>query len=173
VQIVDQDPKDWVVEVDLLPTTPADLEATASDLLDLLIDRDAATAAGDGRISVTLTGYSADALDALMDGIHAAREAIVKIAGMEWPVAAARVVDYDQLEREQEAERLELAGAAEVAQELGVSRTRVRALLTTLEQFPRPLATLAAGPVWDLAAVQAFAARWERRSGRPRTRATA
>lgn len=171
MQTTDLDPKDWAVEVDLLPTAPADLEAAAGDLLDLLIDRGAAAAAGDGRVSVTLTGYGIDALDALTDGVEAAREAVIKVVGMNWPVAAARVVDYDQLEREQEAEHLELAGTAEVAQELGVSGTRIRALLATLEHFPRPLAQLAAGPVWDLTAVRAFAEQWERRPGRPRTKA--
>jgi hypothetical protein len=52
-------------------------------------------------------------------------------------------------------------------QELGVSRQRVHKL-RSMPEFPAPLAELRGGSVWDAAAVRKFAARWERKPGRPR-----
>lgn len=54
-----------------------------------------------------------------------------------------------------------LAGVAELAALLGVSKQRVTQLAKT-KRFPEPLADLAAGPVWDLADVEA----WARETGR-------
>lgn len=54
-----------------------------------------------------------------------------------------------------------LMGVAEIAQLLGVSRQRVTQLAKA-EGFPRPVASLAAGPVWESADVEA----WGRRVGR-------
>ena len=54
-----------------------------------------------------------------------------------------------------------LAGVAEVAKMLGVSRQRVSQLAKT-SGFPGPLADLAAGPVWDARDVE----EWAKRTGR-------
>jgi hypothetical protein len=61
----------------------------------------------------------------------------------------------------------ELMSAAEIAEELAVSRQRVHQLRSTTG-FPEPLADLRGGAVWDAAAVRKFAETWERRPGRPR-----
>lgn len=58
---------------------------------------------------------------------------------------------------------VELAGVAEIAQELGVARTTVsmwRARAATTG-FPEPLEVLSAGPVYDMGAVRA----WHRNRG--------
>jgi predicted DNA-binding transcriptional regulator AlpA len=52
-------------------------------------------------------------------------------------------------------------GTAEVAELLGVSRTRV-GQLAQREDFPRPVIRLAAGPVWESADIE----RWARDTGR-------
>ncbi|CQD21923.1 hypothetical protein BN000_05406 [Mycobacterium europaeum] len=65
----------------------------------------------------------------------------------------------------------ELMSAAEIADELGVRRQRVHQLRAT-PAFPAPLAELRGGAVWDAAAVRKFAASWERKPGRPRSRTT-
>lgn len=59
-----------------------------------------------------------------------------------------------------------LMGAREVADEIGVSRQRVHQLLAR-DDFPRPTAMLASGPVWESAEVAAWAA-LQRATGRPR-----
>lgn len=60
----------------------------------------------------------------------------------------------------------ELMSAAEIAEELGVSRQRVHQLRTH-DSFPPPLADLRGGAVWNAQAIRRFARRWERKPGRP------
>ncbi|MBA3267832.1 MAG: AlpA family phage regulatory protein [Acidimicrobiia bacterium] len=54
---------------------------------------------------------------------------------------------------------MDVVGAPEVAQVLGVSRQRVYQLIDTYDDFPAPLATLAVGRVWSRAAIE----EWNRR----------
>ena len=61
---------------------------------------------------------------------------------------------------------LRLAGMHEVAEELGISRQRVHQLAAAAD-FPRPLAVLHAGSIWDLNAIN----HW-RNEMRPTTAAT-
>ncbi|MEX1046174.1 MAG: hypothetical protein WD757_06815 [Actinomycetota bacterium] len=60
----------------------------------------------------------------------------------------------------------ELAGVAEVASLLGVSKQRVSELRDR-PGFPEPVAELAAGPVWRLPTLERFVAEWKRKPGRP------
>lgn len=57
----------------------------------------------------------------------------------------------------------ELAGVAEIAELLGVTRQRVHQLAKT-PGFPKPLAELSAGAIWDRAEVE----NWARATGRLR-----
>lgn len=61
----------------------------------------------------------------------------------------------------------ELAGVTELAKLFGVSKQRMSELRTR-EDFPAPIAELAAGPVWKVANLRRFLDTWERRPGRPR-----
>lgn len=61
-----------------------------------------------------------------------------------------------------------LMGATEVAEYLEVSRQRVLELRQKKEGFPKPVAELKSGPVWDRAAIDEFVEHWERKPGRPR-----
>jgi predicted DNA-binding transcriptional regulator AlpA len=56
---------------------------------------------------------------------------------------------------------IQLMGTAEVAKLLGVSRQRVNQL-SHRDDFPEPVARLAAGPVWQTVDIE----RWARASGR-------
>lgn len=60
----------------------------------------------------------------------------------------------------------ELAGLAEVAEMLGVSRERVRQLRAERVDFPRPVADLQATPVWQRSEVAAWDASRQRKPGR-------
>ncbi len=62
----------------------------------------------------------------------------------------------------------ELMSAAEIAEELKISRQRVHQLRETAA-FPAPLAELRGGAVWDADAVRRFSSSWDRRPGRPRS----
>jgi predicted DNA-binding transcriptional regulator AlpA len=64
---------------------------------------------------------------------------------------------------------IELAGVAEIAALLGVSRQRVDQLVREHADFPKPVAELAAGRIWLKPEVVA----WARRAGRlPRSSAS-
>ena len=63
-----------------------------------------------------------------------------------------------------------LVGLAEVAELLNVSK-RSASRYTHRPDFPEPVARLAAGPIWDAAEVEAWAAKQPPfRAGRPRRR---
>jgi len=64
--------------------------------------------------------------------------------------------------------KLELAGVAEAAQILGVTRQRVSQLCDTKEKgFPEPVAQLACGSIWLAADLRFFATHWDHKPGRP------
>jgi predicted DNA-binding transcriptional regulator AlpA len=61
---------------------------------------------------------------------------------------------------------MELVGAVEIAELLGVSRARVHQLASRKE-FPKPVATLAMGSIWRKRDIERWAETWPRRPGRP------
>ncbi|WP_353647408.1 MULTISPECIES: DUF2188 domain-containing protein [unclassified Mycobacterium] len=84
-------------------------------------------------------------------------------------LVGAEIVSEVEWERRANAPTMpELMSAAEIAEELGITRQRVHQL-RSLSSFPAPLADLRGGAVWDAAAVRRFGETWERRPGRPRT----
>lgn len=78
------------------------------------------------------------------------------------------------LRRDMDRRRLpQLAGLAEVAERLGVSRGRVGALRRGNRSFPKPIAHIKASPIWATAGVESFLQTWSRQPGRPSTREAA
>jgi hypothetical protein len=91
----------------------------------------------------------------------------VQRAGMpEWPLVAMEAVTIQEhARRSDNGDTDGLAGVAEVAELLGVSRQRVGQLRGRL---PEPMANLRSGPVWSRRAVAEFEQAWDRTPGRPR-----
>jgi hypothetical protein len=83
------------------------------------------------------------------------------------PIGVEVITEAELFRRAGEPTIPELMSAAEIGQALGVSRQRVHKL-RSMQGFPAPLAELRGGAVWDATAVRKFAARWERKPGRPR-----
>jgi hypothetical protein len=84
-----------------------------------------------------------------------------------WPIVELEAVEWERLGTKlKQPPGPELVGIAELAELAGVSRQRA-SILARREGFPDPLATLAAGPVWDLHAVRRFLEGWTRQVGRP------
>jgi hypothetical protein len=80
----------------------------------------------------------------------------------------AEILSEPEWQRRAEAPTMpELMSAAEIADELGVTRQRVHQLRNTTA-FPAPLADLRGGAVWDAAAIRTFNQEWDRKPGRPR-----
>jgi hypothetical protein len=86
------------------------------------------------------------------------------------PSAVEIITEQELYRRAAEPTLPELMSAAEIADELGISRQRVHQLRSTAG-FPAPLADLRGGAVWDAAAIRKFAQTWERKPGRPRAEA--
>jgi hypothetical protein len=84
-----------------------------------------------------------------------------------WPIVKLEAIEWERLGAElKQPPGPELVGIAELAELAGVSRQRA-SILARREGFPEPLATLAAGPGWDLHAVRRFLEGWTRQVGRP------
>lgn len=81
------------------------------------------------------------------------------------PMAVEAVDEQTHLDQADQPNLPRLVSAAEVADQLGISRQRVHQLQSTAG-FPEPLYRLRTGPVWDARAIEAFATRWDRRPGR-------
>jgi hypothetical protein len=105
---------------------------------------------------------------AIEDGLAMWREGLSRAGLSEHPTVRFDVQDEQSLEAEAARPLLPpLAGVGELAELLGVSRQRA-SVIARSKGFPEPLADLAAGPVFSKWAIEAFAERWERKSGRPR-----
>lgn len=61
----------------------------------------------------------------------------------------------------------DLVGVGEIADMIGATKQRAHSLARST-RFPRPVAELAAGPIFMRAAVESFLDKWERKPGRPR-----
>ena len=137
-------------------------EENADDLLDALADRAPVVSFGPTGMSVRFNVTASTAQEAV-------EQALELFGGLSVPldIEALEAETAEALERHiNEPNAPELVGVAEVADLLGVSKQRVSELAKG-HSFPRPLAELAAGPVWDLASLQRFATNWKRLPGRP------
>jgi hypothetical protein len=86
------------------------------------------------------------------------------------PIAVEVFTEDELYRRAGEPTMPELMSAAEIADELGISRQRVHKL-RSMAAFPLPLVELRGGAVWDAAAIRKFAENWKRKPGRPRATA--
>lgn len=158
---------DWVITF----TFDADPSMEQMDEWESMLEGfDASVARIPGR-GVDVTMYAPGALElpeALSKVIREASHAM-RIGA---PVGIEVVTEREHARRAAASTMPELMSATEIAHELGVRRQRVHQLRAT-PAFPAPLAELRGGAVWDAAAVRKFAESWERKPGRPRTKAAA
>ena len=134
---------------------------TLDDLFEIASVGGAASgSAGGRRFGTTLTVAADTPGNAIAGAIKA-----LPVSGT---VVVAEVMTAEEADRRlDEPPFPEIAGVAEVAAMLGISRQRLHALRERHE-FPAPVATLAAGPVWRKHDLTTFAEGWHRKPGRPR-----
>lgn len=165
----------WTVTLTL---STAATEQQAVELVDVLADRGAAVATGGaaGQVEVTLTAEGVTAADALKDATAAVlwKAIAVDLELEEGPavVAAEVMTEAEQDLRLADDPFPDLAGVAEAADRLGLSRQRA-STLSRRDDFPSPVARLAATPVWRTADLDTFAQGWARKPGRPPKQTTA
>jgi len=163
--------KEWSVGLEFAAQRGAVDPDVLFDLIEALEDyhAGAASLSPDGtRIGVDLWVEARSLRAALVAGERAVLKALpaVGLAGMS--LSAADVKPWAQLEVELARPNYpELMGVAEMAELLGVSKQRISELAAT-PTFPRPLAQLKGGPVWDRASIGNFLQTWQRKPGRPR-----
>lgn len=104
----------------------------------------------------------------LFDALSKMQSEVLHVIDAGQPVGVEIVTETEHRRRADAYTMPELMSAAEIADELGISRQRVHQLRDTAA-FPAPLADLRGGAVWDAAAVRKFAQQWERKPGRPRS----
>lgn len=128
---------------------------------DRLVDIDATTGRIPG-VAATLTVYiEADDPVAAVQAAASVVRPVTEVA----PIAVEAIDEQAYLDGADEPNLPDLVSAAEVADQLQISRQRVHQLQSTAG-FPEPLYRLRTGPVWDARAIEAFATRWDRRPGR-------
>ena len=148
----------------------AELDGAGDRLMDLLAAHDGVVSAGDGAWSATVSVQAGQARSAADTGgaLIVGRAAEAGLPG--WPVVRLEAVRHDVLEAENERQTLPaLVSAPEAAEILGVSAQRVHELAAANPRFPEAAYELRTGKLWLRDAVVAFAQRWERKPGRPRT----
>jgi hypothetical protein len=162
--------QEWSVDVDVRHTLPSRRAKEAIfRILEELLAHAAVGSLGRRTLGVSFNVKARDAagaIDAALPLLHKA----LTLAGVPEPQEIFRL----ELETVEEQERRlsqptlpPFAGITEVAEILGVTRQRAHQLSQTTE-FPKPIVTLAAGPVWNRHAIDRFKDTWTRRPGRPR-----
>lgn len=160
---------EWIVSLDMrVDSLPTEHELDA--LLDVCADLldGPALSIGRDRVSVTTSADGDDAAEALAQAEHDFRRCLAQAWRPEAILEAAEVLTFEEQDRRlAEPAFPPLAGVAEVAAMLEVSRQRV-SQLASQGGFPTPVARLAAGPVWREGDLSTFLKDWKRQPGRPR-----
>jgi hypothetical protein len=148
----------------------AELDGAGDRLMDLLAAHDGVVSSGDGAWSATVSVQAEQARSAADTG-GALIAGLAAEAGMPgWPVVRLEAVRHDVLDAENERPTFPaLVSAPEAAEILGVSAQRIHELAAAKSRFPEAAYELRTGKLWLRDAVVAFAQRWERKPGRPRT----
>lgn len=157
-------PDSWVARVEWC--TPDTYDEPSLDLvMEHLGGHDAAIAAGpeNGTYSATVTVYANTLRKAIASALELVAGATGEtLSGLE--VLRAEIHD----DRVLQPAVPELVGFAEIAEMLEVSRQRAAQLAREHADFPPAVVATKTGPLRTRAAVEDWASRWERKSGRPK-----
>lgn len=152
-----------IIKANVTPRLDDRQLAVVSDEAHGTIAYDSAT--GALRFTATTPDPDADMVIVLRYGAETVTRA-VRAAGATADIREGRVITWEDYEAETFRPRAALAGAAEAADLLGVTRQRL-ADIRKMARFPQPVADLKAGPVWDRAEIERFSNKWDRKAGRP------
>ncbi len=158
---------DWTVELHR-ETGRSDPDRDSLDryLAALAVHDAAVSATPQGRVSPRLTINAADAATAVGEALEA-EEAAATTADFGGVVTAVVVADANTPDGETNWVRTPLLSLSEIGEMLGVSRQRSSQLARDHPQFPHQAASYAGRPLYEAAAIEAFADVWHRKTGRP------
>jgi predicted DNA-binding transcriptional regulator AlpA len=119
------------------------------------------------RLDATVSVDADTALAAIRQGTSVVTRAAHRCGLRDWTVTGAEVITESELqERLAKPQLPALVGVKEVMAIVKLSRQRVDMLRRT-PGFPQPLATLAAGPVWDQGVIEHWVSQRDPRPGWP------
>jgi predicted DNA-binding transcriptional regulator AlpA len=162
---------DWTVYIETEApehesADPDEQIGRADVLMDLLGDLAAVPAANDTSWSVYVSLDAPSAEVATATATEAVSKAADKAELPLWPIVRIETVRSHLLDSDNMQPNFpDIVGSQEVTELLGITRQRLHELRTT-GRFPEPMMQLAATPVWMRAAIDSFAATWDRRPGR-------
>jgi len=165
--------RDWSVSLQVAHTLDRSVvEDIADNLVDFLKPFGGSVSYDAQMLAARFDGRAADPESALVKARRIFERALRRARFPGVPtIVAVEVEAVEELERRLRGLNVPpVVGIAELASVLRVSKQRASEL-SRRPSFPRPLATLAAGPVWDRFAIARFVERWpRRRTGRPKRR---
>jgi hypothetical protein len=156
---------DWVITF----TFDVDLPMNTLDEWEQKLEGSDATVARIPERGIDLTVFAPGDLS-MFDAINKVVNEVAHVVQMPQPVGLEVLTELEWQRLADAPSMPELMSAAEIADELCVSRQRVHQLREA-PSFPAPLADLRGGAVWDAAAVRKFNQEWTRKPGRPRAAA--
>ncbi len=134
-------------------------------LLDALAAHSPTVGGGGRRYDAQFNVEAADAGTAWAKALRLWRRAVATARLPAWPMVHAEILTAAEHDRILGQSPPELVGVSEIAAVLKTTRNRAWQV-TKKPDFPRPMAELAAGPVWALPMVTRFIEEWPRRGGR-------
>ena len=162
---------EWSVTLGFEHAIPSDqITNKVDDLLEEMAPHHAAASFKDNSMTMQFTVGAQSVRAALDKGLMILLEALHEAGIKDRGVFAASAQLMERLDQELSMPNApELIGVTELARLLKVSRQRASELARTGSGFPRPIAFLASGPVWDKSMIARYVAGWERRpKGRPK-----
>jgi hypothetical protein len=157
---------EWSVRIELAGEFT---EEDADKITTILAKNSPATGFGPSELDAQFCVEAGNAQDAIKKGVNLLMAALKKPAR----IVGVEALSMEDLDRSiAESKAPDLVGVSELADLLKVSKQRISKISSAAE-FPKPIAKLAAGPIWRKIAIARFAEAWERRPGRPRKAAHA
>jgi len=152
---------EWSVRIELAGEF---IEEDAERVTTTLAKSSPATGFSHGELDAQFCVEAGNAQDAVKRGVNLLLGALKKPAR----IVSVEALSMEDLDRSiAESNAPDLVGVSELADLLKVSKQRI-SKLSAAADFPKPVATLAAGPIWRKFAIARFAEAWDRRPGRPR-----
>ena len=160
--------REWSVRFEVNKPDVVFTEDHADQVMDALSSHSPSVSYGPHAMSARLCVEADSPNRALASGLNLLRSAlkIGKAGTLLSGIMSAEVQALDDLDRSvQDPNVPDLVGVDEVAKMLEVSKQRASELARR-QDFPKPIARLAAGPVWKKAAIARHVSIWDRRPGR-------
>jgi predicted DNA-binding transcriptional regulator AlpA len=163
---------DWAVSVTMV--APGAGATVAPDAIgrfaDLLESHHGAGGFDTHRLDAAVTVAGPSAVAAARRGATIVAHAAERCGLDRWTIVAVEALAAAELDRRNATAQIpDIVGTRELMNLLGISRQRLDVLRHQLG-FPAPVVVLAATPVWDRAAIDAWVEQWDRRTGRPKRR---